>query len=123
MIKQLLLVGAGGGLGSMARYLVSALTARFGGSFPLATFFVNMTGCILIGLLVGLSERYGVIDRNVRLLLVTGFCGGYTTFSTFSLENIRLLESHQYALLAIYASGSLLIGIAAAALGFFLSKL
>lgn len=115
----------GGGLGSMLRFLVSFLTHRLGyaNSFPFATFFVNITGCILIGLLTGLSVRYNLLDRNMKLLLITGFCGGYTTFSAFSLENIRLLENHHYLTFALYVSCSLALGAGAVALGLFLSKL
>ncbi|MDR1644671.1 MAG: fluoride efflux transporter CrcB [Tannerellaceae bacterium] len=124
MIKQLLWVGLGGGLGSILRFLVSVLTAKQGyvGAFPLATFSVNLTGCLLIGLLTGYSYRYGWLDADMKLLLITGFCGGYTTFSTFSLENLHLLETHQYLPFALYLSGSLLLGAGAVALGLFLSK-
>ncbi|MDR1259055.1 MAG: fluoride efflux transporter CrcB [Tannerellaceae bacterium] len=125
MIKQLLLVCIGGGAGSALRFLISFVTGRCGpaGLFPLATFIVNVTGCILIGLLIGFADRYEVLDRNMKLLLITGFCGGYTTFSTFSLENIQLLEGHHYLTFAVYTSGSLAAGIAAVALGIFLSRL
>ncbi|MDR1937778.1 MAG: fluoride efflux transporter CrcB [Tannerellaceae bacterium] len=124
MIKQMLLVGLGGGIGSMFRFSVSFLAGKFHlvAAFPAATFIVNITGCILIGLLVGFSERYGLLDRDLKLLLITGFCGGYTTFSAFSLENIRLLEAQQYALFALYAAGSLILGISSVALGILLSK-
>ncbi|MDR1356555.1 MAG: fluoride efflux transporter CrcB [Tannerellaceae bacterium] len=121
----MVIAGIGGGVGSALRFFVSVLMKRYcmGSLFPLATFFVNVTGCVLIGLFVGLSDRYEVLDKNLNLLLVTGFCGGYTTFSAFSLENIRLLEGHHYVMFAIYVSGSVAVGIASVFLGFLLSKL
>lgn len=124
MIKQLILVGLGGGIGSIFRYLTSLLVNRYfhPDSFPLATFVVNVLGCLLIGVLIGLSIRYELLDRELKLLLVTGFCGGYTTFSTFSSENLQLLESQNYYILCLYIILSILIGLLAVWLGFQLAK-
>jgi CrcB protein len=111
MIKQLLLVGLGGGAGSMLRYLSTLLVARhFTGHAPLATFLVNVTGCLLVGLLAGLFPR----GDTARLLLLTGFCGGYTTFSAFAAENVALWQQGNYPLLALYTTLSVVAGIAAA---------
>ncbi len=122
MIKQLLYVGIGGGIGSIMRYLASVYMLRkYPFDYPLATFAVNITGCLLIGFLIGLSERYAFLDKDMKLLLVTGFCGGYTTFSTFSLENMRLLESHNYISMALYIILSVVVGIAATWFGHYLS--
>jgi len=123
MIKQLLLIGLGGGIGSIFRYLVSVWAVkRLATDFPFATFLVNITGCLLIGLFVGFSVRHNWLDGQMKLLLITGFCGGYTTFSTFSLENWGLFETGNYTHLILNITGSVLLGIAAVWLGLILSK-
>lgn len=124
MIKQLLLVGLGGGIGSIFRYLVSWWSLRrFEMDFPLATFIVNVTGCLLIGLLIGFSVRFNWLDQHLKLLLITGFCGGYTTFSTFSLENWSLFENGAYTHLVLNILGSIILGILAVWLGLYISKI
>ena len=124
MIKQLLFVGLGGAAGSIFRYLISLWISRFhcASQFPFATLVANITGCILIGFLAGISARYNFLDKYLKLLLITGFCGGYTTFSAFSAENLRLLENNHYLLFALYAAGSCILGIAGVGLGMFLSR-
>lgn len=123
MIKQLLLVGLGGGLGSIFRYLTSVLTAKhYTYPFPLATFAANILGCFLIGLLIGKLGDSIDTSQNLRLLLLTGFCGGYTTFSTFSSENLYLLQTQNYILLAGYVLASVLVGLFAVWLGIVLSR-
>jgi CrcB protein len=121
MTKQLILVGLGGGIGSIMRFLVSKIPF-VQGSFPWATFVVNIAGCFLIGVLIGMSVRYQIPDANTRLLLITGFCGGFTTFSTFSAENVYLYQSGNYFLLAFYILLSITVGFAAVVLGAALSK-
>lgn len=90
-MKEILLVLVGGGIGSACRYGVSAAAGRaFGDGFAWGTLLVNLLGCLLIGFIVGLADR-AIVSRTVRILLVTGFLGGFTTFSTFSLESVRML--------------------------------
>lgn len=121
MIKQFLFVGFGGALGSMLRYATSILTAKYyANTFPLATFITNVLGCLIIGLLIGYFSKNG--NQSLQFLLITGFCGGYTTFSTFAAENISLWQSQNYFTLIVYTVASILIGLAAVALGMYLTK-
>lgn len=123
MIKQLLLVGFGGAMGSILRFLTSFATAKYyANAFPLATFTINVLGCLGIGLLIGAFGNNLGENQNLRLLLVTGFCGGYTTFSTFALENILLYQSQNYLTLIAYTLASVILGFAAVALGLFLVR-
>jgi len=124
MLKDILIVGLGGGIGSIMRFLTSVWTARFYiGVFPLATLLVNIIGCILIGLLIGLSARSETMSPNLKLLLITGFCGGYTTFSTFSSENLFLFSNGFYWILIGYVISSLILGFGGVYLGTLLAKL
>ncbi|GHT23081.1 putative fluoride ion transporter CrcB [Bacteroidia bacterium] len=123
MMKQILLVGLGGGVGSILRFLASKwLVQSDRCGFPLATFAVNVVGCLLIGLLIGWSQRHNALGGDMRALLVAGFCGGFTTFSTFSLENVQLVQSGQYGTLLVYVLATLIIGFAAVYAGFLLTK-
>lgn len=115
MLKQLLLVGLGGGLGSMLRYLASLVTNRFHDSaFPLATFSVNVLGCFILGLIAGVP---GMITHETRLLFVTGFCGGFTTFSAFASENVYLFQNNNYPVAITYIGLSILTGLLGVWLG------
>src|SRR5262245_39481808 len=106
---RLLLVLAGGAVGSAARFLVAVWMAdRFGASFPWGTLTVNIIGSFLIGLIATLADEFGSIGPQVRIVLVVGFLGGFTTFSSFSLETLRLVEQHEPARAAMNVFGSLL---------------
>ncbi len=122
-MKALLLVFLGGGLGSAARYLISKNLNIAGFPFPFGTFAVNITGSLLLGFILGLALRSGQLSNNTLLFLATGFCGGFTTFSTFAVENQGLLKSGDYFNFALYTFGSITVGFSAIFVGLYLSKL
>lgn len=113
-----LLVGSGGFVGSVLRYGVGRmLHGRAMGAFPWATLGVNLVGCLLIGLLLAMAARLGW-PSSTRLLLVTGFCGGFTTFSAFSHETLSLLQAGHAPQAGIYVGASVVLGLAATWLGY-----
>lgn len=114
MIKNMLIVGLGGGAGSIARYLVQKYINEWHPHpFPFATLLVNVSGCFLIGLFYGMMEKGSLLTPEWRLLLTTGLCGGYTTFSTFAYENVALLKAGDFAYFGMYIALSVVLGIAA----------
>ncbi len=115
MIAECLIVGAGGAVGAVCRYLMSMV--RFEGDFPLMTFLTNFTGAVIIGIVVALAAGRTAMTPDAVLFFKTGFCGGFTTFSTFSLEMLKLIEEHHFATAALYAACSLLLCIAGVWLG------
>ncbi|MFZ5628695.1 MAG: fluoride efflux transporter CrcB [Spirochaetota bacterium] len=118
MAKELLLVGVGGLTGSVLRFLIFRFSSHLSPAwFPLSTFVVNLVGSFLIGLLFALVERSAGLAGTLRPLLMAGFCGGFTTFSAFSLENYQLLKDGQYAAFAAYTAASVLLGLAAVIFG------
>ena len=119
---KMLLVAIGSGLGGVLRYLVPCWFGAAKG-FPWATLTVNVVGSLLIGLLSGLLARHGGSSaESIRAFAVVGFCGGFTTFSTFSNETFRLIESNQWLSAVAYVSLSVLAGLAAVSLGYAISR-
>jgi CrcB protein len=113
-----LVVLAGGGVGSLARYVAStAIMQRFGGAFPMGTFVINITGSFLIGLLMTLFTEKLEWNPNWRLLLVTGFLGGYTTFSAYEYESLQALRQGAKWIGLVNLVGSVVAGYVAVWLG------
>ena len=108
---NILAVGLGGALGAVCRYLLGQVIPKLGSGFPLATFAVNLLGCFAIGLVVGIAGRHTDIDPRLILFLQTGICGGFTTFSTFSLESLTLIEEGRLAIGILYIVLSVLLGL------------
>lgn len=122
-MKQLILVFLGGGMGSVLRFLVSSYFNSSGSPVYLGTFLVNILGCLLIGLILGLSVRQNWVSTETTLLLGVGFCGGFTTFSTFSYEQYALLKTASIVPFLLYTFGSILLGFAAILLGTWVSRI
>lgn len=114
MWKLLLLAGIGGFIGTCCRFLVNRLyLVIWKTSFPLATFTINILGCFLIGLLIGFLGKNGIINPKWNALLVVGFCGGFTTFSTFSLETFNLASNGEILSSFLYVIASVVAGFLA----------
>ena len=119
-MKELLLVGTGGFFGSVLRYLAGAAFLRTfpDARFPWATFAVNISGCLAIGVIASILERTGSYNSELRLLLVTGVLGGFTTFSAFGLETLHLLRGQHIGLGVFNAVSSVALGVFAVWVGF-----
>ena len=116
MFNNFLLVGLGGAAGPMLRYAVAQWMAQR--TFPVATLLVNIVGSFIIGMVLALSLKSEQFANNWKLFLATGICGGFTTFSAFSIENMQLLQQGKYWLCLLYITASLVAGIAAAFVGY-----
>ena len=124
MRTNIILIAIGGLLGSVARYLsVVYFTKIIPGQFPFGTFAVNIIGCLAIGIIYGLSLRFSWLTPEWRLFLATGFCGGFTTFSSFALENVQLLQQANYGTFALYSLGSFALGLTAVFTGIIITRL
>lgn len=115
-MKTIFYIFLGGGAGSVLRFLISNYTQKLWNvnTFPMGTFIVNLLGCFLIGFF---SSYFLKIDNQLKFLLITGFCGGFTTFSTFSAENYSLWQAGNYGILFLYLILSVVLGILAVILG------
>ncbi len=122
-MKSLLLVFAGGGLGSVCRYLLGKWLNNLENAIPYGTMLANIVGSLLIGIILGYTAKNSSFSSNYTLLLATGFCGGFTTFSTFAYENHLFLKNGDYFSFLPYMLLSLLLGIIAVFVGVYLSKL
>jgi len=120
-LKAIILVGLGGFLGSVSRYLLSTLIGKsqwFNSSLP-PTLFVNLVGCLLIGILLGYSEK---LSKEMLLIATTGFCGGFTTFSTFSFESMQLIQKGSFKLAGLYIGLSIVVGLVFTVFGYWIAK-
>jgi CrcB protein len=116
-------VAIGAALGGVARYyLASALQQRLGATFPWGTLVVNVSGSLLLGVLIRYALATPSVSVEMRALLTTGFCGGYTTFSTYSYETATLLEDGQYGRAGAYALASVVVALGATFAGFVLAR-
>ena len=118
MLRNILFVALGGAVGSVCRYLLSGINTA---SFPWGTFAVNIIGSLLIGFFVGLVGK-GVLSPEMKLLVVTGFCGGFTTFSTFANESFGMMKAGDALLMALYVGVSVVVGILSVWLGINISE-
>ena len=121
-MKQLLLVFVGGGFGSALRFLIGKWLNNSGDGIPYGTFAANIIGSLLIGIILGLAAKNDSLSESQTLILATGFCGGFTTFSTFAYENHVFLKSGDFTSFAIYTIASFIIGFLAVFLGMYLVK-
>ena len=121
-MKQLLLVFIGGGFGSVARYLLGKFLNSPESGIPYGTFAANILGSLIIGIVLGLAAKNEALTQNQTLLLATGFCGGFTTFSTFAYENHVFLKSGDFMTFAFYTIASFVLAFLAVFGGIYFSK-
>ena len=110
------MVGLGGSIGAMLRYFITSSFKT--NNFPFHTLFINIVGCLIIGIVLALGEKSNLLSNDAKLFLATGICGGFTTFSTFSAENFQLLKSGEFITAALYIFVSVAVCIVATFIGF-----
>jgi len=124
MARSLILIGIGSCIGGISRYLTQQFVQKYYPySIPLGTLSVNIIGCFLIGIIYALADRGTILSPAIRLFLATGFCGGYTTFSSFAFENVSLMREGDFFYTGLYIMLSIVIGFAAVYLGILFIKL
>ncbi|MBR9914276.1 MAG: fluoride efflux transporter CrcB [Algicola sp.] len=121
-MKQLLLVFLGGGIGSVLRFSLGKWLNNSENGIPYGTFAANIIGSLLIGIILGLAAKNNTLSDNQTLFLATGFCGGFTTFSTFAYENHVFLKSGDFGTFAVYTIASFIVGFLAVFFGMYLIK-
>lgn len=121
-MKSIILVFIGGGFGSVLRFLIGKWLNNSENGIPYGTFLANILGSLLIGLILGYAAKNDAISQNHTLLLATGFCGGFTTFSTFAYENHVFLKSGDFTSFAFYTIASFVIGFLAVFAGMYVVK-
>jgi CrcB protein len=121
-MKQLLLVFLGGGFGSVLRFIIGKFLNNTENGIPFGTFAANILGSLLIGIILGIAAKNDTLTSNQTLFLATGFCGGFTTFSTFAYENHVMLKSGDFTSFAVYTIASFIIGFLAVFFGMYLVK-
>ena len=122
-MRQLFFVFIGGGLGSVLRYIIGRYLNQTWSGFPLGTFTANILGSLLIGIIIGLAAKNNTLSQNQTLLLATGFCGGFTTFSTFAYENHVLFKSGDFTSFALYTFASFIVAFLSVFAGMYLSRM
>lgn len=123
MIKNAVIVALGGAVGSALRYVIQhTIHSKYPNLFPYGTFVVNIAGCLLIGLLMGWATQEKLFSPQINLLLIAGFCGGFTTFSTFAYEGNALLLENKPLQALLYIAASVVVGMVCAYAGFKLGK-
>ena len=124
MFKLILIIGTGSFIGGVSRFLASRyIQNTVISGFPFGTLFVNVLGCLLIGIFYGMSERGNFMSAEMRLFLTVGFCGGFTTFSTFASENLSLLKDGNFFYFALYTALSVFLGLMATYFGNLVTKI
>lgn len=121
-MKHIILVFLGGGFGSVLRYIIGKYLNNVENGIPYGTFIANILGSLFIGIVLGLAAKNNTLSQNQTLLLATGFCGGFTTFSTFAYENHVFLKSGDFTSFAFYTIASFVVGFLSVFLGLFLVK-